>query len=107
MAGWLTGARARWPEAVFCSALSGEGVGALLELVLERQMEEERDVLLAVDMLEPRSIALLHELGVVLGVDYDRLPPEVRLRIDRENYGRMTRLPGVKILEVARRRSAS
>jgi hypothetical protein len=43
---------------------------------------------------------------VVLGVDYDRLPPEVRLRIDRENYGRMTRLPGVQILEVARRRNA-
>jgi GTP-binding protein HflX len=106
-ASWLESARLNWPEAIFCSAVNGQGVEDLLELVLKRQMDEERDVLLAVDMLEPRSIALLHELGVVLGVDYDRLPPEVRLRIDRENYGRMTRLPGVQILEVARRRSAS
>jgi len=62
----------------------------------------QRDVVLKVDLAQPRSLAQLHELAHVLGVDYDSLPPEVRLRVGAAGFGRIMRLAGVEVVEVGR-----
>ncbi len=101
---WLEYARLRWPDAVFTNALAGVGQEELLEAVGRRLVRKERDVVLAVDRSHPRSLALLHEIGEVLGIDYEKNPTEVRVRIDQRSYGLMAKLAGVHILEVTRHR---
>ncbi len=101
---WLEQARRSWPHAFFVSARRGEGVDELLEEVTRRRKQSERSVVVQVAHGHPRSLARLHELGEVLHVDYEHDPAEVRLRVDRANYGRMVRLPGVEVLEVSRGR---
>jgi GTP-binding protein HflX len=101
---WVAHAKRRWPAALFTDALHGRGLTELLDRVELRLRSGERDVVLAVDTAESRSLALLHDLGQVLKVEYGRLATEVHLRIDPRNYGRMARLPGVEILQVIRHR---
>jgi GTP-binding protein HflX len=101
---WLEYARLRWPDAVFTNALKGEGQEELMDAVGRRLASKERDVVLAVERSHPRSLALLHEIGEVLAIDYEKNPTEVRLRIDQRSYGLMAKLDGVQILEVTRHR---
>jgi GTP-binding protein HflX len=94
----------RYPDALFTSATAGTGIAALHEEVRSRLRGEQRELLVAVETSQSRTLAQLHALAEVLSVEYDHDQAHVRLRVDGPNYGRVVRLPGLQILEVARRR---
>jgi len=96
--------RQRHPDALFTSARDGRGLDDLtgaIETLLRRQ---ERTLLVRVAPDQPRSLALLHDLGDVVSVEYEDDTAEVRLRVGGPNYGRILQLEGLEILEVARYR---
>lgn len=96
--------RQQYPDALFTSALDGSGLGDLTGAIETLLRGQERTVLLRVAPDQPRSLALLHELGDVLSVEYEDDTAVVQLRVGGPNYGRILQLEGLEILEVARYR---
>ena len=91
------------PDALLTSAVTGEGLDALLAHIDDRLRREERRLIVQVPAGEGRSLAALHELADVVEVTWDGPCATVTLRVDSENYGRVTQLPGVEIIEVRSR----
>jgi len=91
------------PDALLTSAVTGDGLDALLAHIDDRLRREERRLIVQVPAGEGRSLAALHELADVVEVTWDGPCATVTLRVDSENYGRVTQLPGVEIIEVGSR----
>lgn len=89
-----------YPGALFTSAVTGEGLAALVAHIDERLRREERRLVVAVPAGEGRSLAALHELAEVLALQWEGAIAVVTLRVNSENYGRVVQLPGVEIQEV-------
>ncbi len=96
-----------YPDAVFTSAVTGEGVNELLDEVALRLRSEERHLVVNVPNDQQRSLAQLHELADVSSIEYEDNHAVVRLRVNGPNYGRLLQLAGVEIVEVARHRPES
>lgn len=96
--------RDAYPEALFTSALTGVGVEALLDEVALRLRGEERELLLTVPTDQSKTLASLYQWGNVESLVYEDGLAHARLRVDGAGFNRIAKLPGVKILEVARRR---
>ena len=91
------------PHALLTSAVTGEGLEDLVAHIDDRLRREERRLIVQVPAAEGRSLAALHELSDVVQVSWDGPCATVTLRVDSENYGRITQLPGVEIIEVRSR----
>ena len=92
-----------YPDASFTSAQSGDGITQLLDRVAGRLRREERELQVRLSSGNGRSLAQLHELGVVHGVRYEDGSALVSMRVDPPNYGRVVQLEGVEVLEVRSR----
>jgi len=99
----LDALRHEHPDALFTSAVSGEGLEQLVEHIDDRLRREERRLVVQVPAAEGRSLAILHELSDVVNLEWDGPCATVTLRVDSENYGRILQLPGVEVLEVRSR----
>jgi GTP-binding protein HflX len=99
----LAGLRHEQPDALFTSAVTGEGLDELLAHIDDRLRREERRIVVQVPAAEGRSLAVLHELTDVLSVEWEGPCATVTLRVDSENYGRVLQLPGVEVLELRSR----
>jgi GTP-binding protein HflX len=99
----LEGLRHEQPDALFTSAVTGEGLDELLAHIDDRLRREERRIVVQVPAAEGRSLAVLHELTDVLSLEWDGPCATVTLRVDSENYGRVLQLPGVEVLELRSR----
>jgi len=99
----LESLRQEYPDALFTSAVTGEGLETLLARIDERLRSEERRMIVQVPAAEGRSLAILHELTDVIDLEWDGPCATVTLRVDSENYGRVVHLPGVEVLEVRSR----
>lgn len=95
----------RYPDALLTSASTGEGIEALLDAILERLRQGERELELRVDSDQPRTVARLYELGEVLAIEYEPTHTEVRVRVDGPSFGQVMKLPGVELVEMARYRA--
>ncbi|MGH2728476.1 MAG: GTPase HflX [Actinomycetota bacterium] len=92
----------RFPDAVFVSALTGDGVEGLLERVAEHVPHAEVEVDLLVPYDRGDVVAALHAAGAVLAEEYLEDGPKVRARLREDQLGRLERyvLPAPKRREV-------
>jgi GTP-binding protein HflX len=81
----------RFPEAVFVSALTGEGTESLLERIAERVPRPEVEVDLLVPYDRGDVVAALHAAGAVLSEEYLEDGTKVRARLREDQMGRLDR----------------
>ena len=81
--------RRTFPEAVLISALSGEGLGALLEELARRVPTPEIEVDLLVPYDRGDVVAALHAAGAVIAEDFTPEGTVVRARLREDQAGRL------------------
>jgi GTPase len=93
--------RRRFPEAVFVSALTGDGVEALLERVADSIPRPEVEVDLLVPYDRGDVVAALHAAGAVLSEQYDETGTRLRARLREDQLARLNKY----LLPAERRRA--
>jgi len=83
--------RRRFPEAVFISASTGEGVDGLLERIAEQIPHPEVEVDLLVPYDRGDVVAALHAAGAVVAETYEEAGTRVRARLREDQIGRLDR----------------
>jgi GTP-binding protein HflX len=81
--------RRRFPEAVFLSALSGDGVEAFLERVAERIPRPDAEVELLVPYERGDVVAALHAAGAVVSEEYLEDGTKLRARLREDQLRRL------------------
>jgi GTPase len=79
--------RNRWPEAVLCSAATGDGIDRLLEAVASALSGSRVEVRLLVPFERGDVVARLHELGEVTSEQYDEAGTELVTQLPKELVG--------------------
>ncbi|MBH9537999.1 GTPase HflX [Novosphingopyxis sp. YJ-S2-01] len=74
------------------SAVTGEGVEAMRELVAGKLTADDREAVVRLPAGEGRLLAWLHENGRVLGQSQDGEMTELNVRMSERNWGRFRRL---------------
>ena len=83
--------RRRFPEAVFISALTGEGVDAMLDKVATSIPHPEFEVDLLVPYDRGDVVAGLHADGAVLREEYDEVGTRLRARLREDQLAKLDR----------------
>ena len=83
--------RRRLPEAVFVSAMEGEGLEEFLARVTEKLPHPEIEVELLVPYDRGDVVAALHAAGAVISENYDEAGTRVRARLREDQVSRLER----------------
>ena len=88
----LAEAAAGLDDVATISAVTGEGVEAMRELVAGKLTADDREAVVRLQAGEGRLLAWLHENGRVLGQSQDGEMTELNVRMSERNWGRFRRL---------------
>ena len=88
----LAEAAAGLDDVATISAVTGEGVEAMRELVAGKLTADDREAVVRLPAGEGRLLAWLHENGRVLGQSQDGEMTELNVRMSERNWGRFRRL---------------
>ena len=83
--------RRRFPDAVFISALTGEGIDMMLERIAAIIPHPEVEVDLLVPYDRGDVVAALHAAGAVLSEQYDEVGTKLRARLREDQLARLDR----------------
>jgi len=97
------GLRRLYPNALFTSAHSGEGLEELLGELDKRLRREERHMVVRVPSGNGKTLSRLYEVADVKDTVYENGAAIITLRVDRENYGRVVHLDDLTVVEVRSR----
>jgi GTPase len=81
--------RRRLPEAVFVSALTGEGIEAMLQRIAEKVPHPDVEVDLLVPYDRGDVVAALHAAGAVISEQYDEGGTRLRARLREDQLARL------------------
>lgn len=85
---------AYFAPALVVSALKGDGIAELIQLLDEKSLAGKRTVRLRLSAGDGKRLALLNQVGIVLSTDYEESDALIRVTLEPADLDRLMKMPG-------------